>query len=437
MSLYQEHLATVKQNFDQALDLVQQNKVLIYAGHSSIAFLDDNPYPYRVNPLFKYWVPVLKSPKSFIFYEQGKTPKVFLFQERDFWHTQPVVPEGSWKEAVELVFIDQVEQVQKALGQSLQGAVFLGEHAEHFTAWGIGPVNPQPFIDALHYQRAIKTNYELECMRAANLLAAKGHNAAYQAFMAGKSELEIHHQYLNAIQCHETELPYNSIVALNEHGAVLHYDKYDVTPPSESRSFLIDAGAYYQGYCADITRTYSKAPTGFYAELVAAMDEAEQAIIEEVKPGVSYYDLHVSMHHKVAALLERFNLLNISADEIYEKGYSNAFFPHGLGHFIGLQVHDVGGFLKADGTHYVRDERHSFLRLMRPIEVGQVFTVEPGLYVVDQLLEPYAGHTDFNWDRIGELRPFGGVRIEDSVVVTEHGTENLTRDAFKALQNKA
>jgi len=109
--------------------------------------------------------------------------------------------------------------------------------------------------------------------------------------------------------------------------------------------------------------------------------------------------------------------------------------PHGLGHFIGLQVHDVGGFLKSDdGSSYERSERHPFLRLLRDIEEGQVFTIEPGLYVVDQLLEEHKDSDDINWDKVDELRPYGGVRIEDSIVVGKDGNnENLTRDAFKAL----
>ncbi|MCC5854485.1 MAG: Xaa-Pro dipeptidase [Idiomarina sp.] len=434
MSHYLQHLETVRARFDEALTAQGLRSVLIYSGYPAVAFLDDNSYPFRVNPFFKYWIPVTESPRSFIFYEVGQRPRVFLHQPRDFWHAQPQLPPGEWRDAVDLTLIEGAQAVRGALGSDLSQTAFIGEGPEVIADWGLAAVNPETLINHLHYQRAIKTSYELECMRKANYFAARSHNAARDAFYNKASELEIHAAYLAAMKCRETQLPYNSIVGLNEHGAILHYDHYDVDAPSEHRSFLIDAGAYYNGYCADITRTYAAESTGFFAELVEAVDQAEQAIISAVEVGRSYYDLHVGMHRKIAQILKAFGFFKIDAETIYERGYTNAFFPHGLGHYIGLQVHDVGGYLKnAQGDAFARDARHPFLRLRRDVQPGQVFTIEPGIYVVDQLLEEFEGNEDFNWQRIGELRPYGGVRIEDSVLVTETGTENLTRNAFAAL----
>lgn len=431
MGDYAEHIDKVKQRFDAALEQTGHTAALIYSGQPRVAFLDDNPYPFRVNPMFKYWLPITDSPKSFIYYEAGSKPRVYLFAAKDFWHAPINIAPGDWQEHVELKVIDNLSQVRSDLGDKLQHAAFIGEDFEPMKSWNLGAVNPESLIDVLHYQRAVKTDYEVECLRKANRLGARAHIAARDAFYDGASEIEIQHAYLSSIKFREQEVPYNSIIALNEHSSVLHYDVYERSAPSESRSFLIDAGATYNGYCSDITRTYAAQQTGFYAELVEAVDKAERAIIEEIKPGVSYYDLHVSMHHKIATILSDFNFFKISPAEIYERGYTNAFFPHGLGHFIGLQVHDVGGYLKsAQGDKFERDARHPFLRLMRKVEIGQVFTIEPGLYVVDQLLQDFEGNDDFNWTRIAELRPYGGVRIEDSIYVGEHGVENLTRDAF-------
>lgn len=434
MSHYLKHLEQVKERFDEALEANGFESVLIYAGQPRVAFLDDNAYPFRVNPFFKYWIPVTENPKSFIFYRKGGKPLVFLFQARDFWHAQPQLPPGQWKEACDVVLVDNIATVRAKLADELATTAFIGEDFAPMNEWPVAAHNPQKLIDHLHYQRAVKTECELINMRKANLIAARGHNAARDAFFAGKSELEINQAYLAAMKFRETEVPYNSIVALNEHGAVLHYDVYETDVPTEHRSFLIDAGAYYNGYCADITRSYA-AKEGFYAELVEAVDAAEQAIIREIKPGISYLDLHVSMHKRIAKILAEFGFFKVDAETIYERGYTRAFFPHGLGHFIGLQVHDVGGFLKnTNGDNFERNAEHPFLRLLRDVEVDQVFTIEPGIYVVDQLLEPFDGNEDFNWNRVSELRPFGGVRIEDSVRVTADGTENLTRDAFENLK---
>lgn len=437
MSSYAQHIATVQARFDAALAASGFDSALVYAGQPRVAFLDDNPAPYKVNPLFKYWVPVIQSPKSAVYYEPGSKPIVFLHQPRDFWHAHVEVPHEEWQNHVELVVVDAPEKIASYLGSKLERAAFLGENfAEPVASWKTAAVNPQALIDHLHFHRAIKTSWEVENMRQANVLAATAHNAARDAFFAGKSELEIHAAYLAAINFRESEVPYNSIVALNEHGAVLHYDVYQTQAPQESRSFLIDAGALYRGYCADITRTYARTD-GFFADLINAVDQAQQDLLSEIKPGINYYQLHVSQHLKIAQILSDFELVKGSAESIYEQGYSSPFFPHGLGHFIGLQVHDVGGHQRNDrGDMFDRDPRHPFLRLLRDIEVGQVFTIEPGLYVVDQLLEDFAGNSDFNWQRIDELRPYGGVRIEDSIVVGENGNnENLTRDAFAQIES--
>lgn len=435
MSAYADHIATVKARFDAALAATGFDSVLIYAGQPRVAFLDDNPAPYKVNPLFKYWVPVIESPKSAVFYQPGQKPVVFLFKPRDFWHAEVKTPEEEWQQHVELVVIDSQEKMTDWLGDKIKSAAFIGEDfAEPVASWPVKARNPANLIDHLHFHRAIKTAWEIENMRQANKLAAKAHLAARDAFMAGASELEIHHAYLAAINFRESQVPYNSIVALNEHGAVLHYDVYETSAPEQSRSFLIDAGALYRGYCADITRTYAR-EEGFFADLIAAMDDAQQSLLGEIKPGINYYELHVSQHLKIAKILSEFGFVKGTAESIYEQGYSSAFFPHGLGHFIGLQVHDVGGFLANDrGDTIARDPRHPFLRLLRDVEEGQVFTIEPGLYVVDQLLEEHADNKDFNWDKIAELRPYGGIRIEDSIVVGKDGNnENLTRDAFAEL----
>jgi len=124
----------------------------------------------------------------------------------------------------------------------------------------------------------------------------------------------------------------------------------------------------------------------------------------------------------------------LSGQSALELGVTSVFFPHGIGHLLGLQVHDVGGVMGDEQGHErQRPEGHPYLRLTRMLEPGVVVTVEPGIYLIDSLLA--AAHADsrrahIDWAVVEELKPFGGVRIEDNVVTTASGPENMTRDAF-------
>ena len=161
----------------------------------------------------------------------------------------------------------------------------------------------------------------------------------------------------------------------------------------------------------------------------------QQEICAAVRPKVNYPDLHVLAHHKIGDILIRFDFVReIDADGIVQKHISSAFFPHGLGHYIGLQVHDVAGFMADAGGHTIpKPEGHPFLRITRPVEPKMVFTIEPGLYFIDPLLSELrkGENTKYvNWTKVDAFRKFGGIRIEDDVVVTERGIVNLTREAF-------
>ena len=155
-----------------------------------------------------------------------------------------------------------------------------------------------------------------------------------------------------------------------------------------------------------------------------------------MQAGVNFADLHIDCHLKIAKLLDECGLASGDSDTLIETGVTSAFYPHGLGHLLGIQVHDVGGHMGDDtGTVVDPPSGHPFLRLTRTLEADQVLTIEPGLYVIDMLidnLEGTAGYDLINQDRLSWLRPYGGIRIEDNVRVLDDGCENLTRDAFDA-----
>ena len=240
--------------------------------------------------------------------------------------------------------------------------------------------------------------------------------------------------YLAAARQTDAELPYASIVGLNEHGAVLHYTNFDRTPPAHHRSFLIDAGASAAGYASDITRTYAASDAPEFQALIDSIDAAQQGFVAKVRAGQSYPELHIHAHHVLAGVLRDHGFIRMSAESAVESGVTGAFFPHGLGHPIGLQVHDVAGFQQSErGGSIARPDGHPYLRMTRVLEPGMVVTIEPGLYFIDMLLaelrdKPFAA--DIDWTRVDHFRQYGGIRIEDDVVCTEGEPENLTRAAF-------
>lgn len=436
--LYREHVAELGARCGRALENSGYDRLLIHAGAPRVPFLDDNDYPFRTNPHFKHWLPLLEHPYSVLVVSAGDRPRLIYFQPRDYWHKPPADPEGYWVEHFDIALATSPEEIAAALPADLERCAYIGEDPQLLGGLRAEQINPPQLIAELHYRRACKTDYEIECLRRANRIAARGHNAARKAFLDGGTELDIHHAYLRAAGVLERELPYANIVAVNEHGSILHYHGADREPlhPRDIHSLVIDAGADYGGYASDITRSHARR-SGEYAELVEAVDEVQRSLIGEVRIGADFAGLHWRAHLYLAQLLSRFEFVRLEPEDIVARGISRTFFPCGLGHFIGLQVHDVGGYLKdAGGEEYPRDPKAPFLRLVRKVAARQAFTIEPGIYFSDMLLRELAqgSHaSSVNWKKVNEFRRYGGVRVEDCLVVHAGGVENQSRDAFAAI----
>jgi Xaa-Pro dipeptidase len=434
-TLYAGHIETLQSRHDAALERAGANHAVIFSGAPLRVFLDDYDYPFKPNPHFVSWLPLTDHPFCYVIYTPGDRPKLIYYQARDYWHVPPSDPDGYWTAYFDIDTVHSPEEVARHLPQERDKCVLIGDINDEAQAFDIERVNPGTVINLLHFERAAKTEYELECMRAASRRGIRGHIAAERAFRAGKSEFDIHLAYCRAVDHTEQELPYGNIVALNENSAVLHYQHQAREKPAEFRSFLIDAGASFNGYASDITRTYSK-ENGEFASLIDRFESLQLELVGEVKAGVDFADLHISCHVNIAKLLDEVGLARGDADTLIETGVTSAFFPHGLGHLLGIQVHDVGGHMGDDtGTVVDPPSGHPFLRMTRRLERDHVLTIEPGLYVIDMLLENLRGsegHDLIDWKRIDWLRPYGGIRIEDNVRVLEGGCENLTRDAIAA-----
>ncbi len=431
--LYPAHVEAVRARHDRALEKAGASHAVIFSGAPRLVFLDDYHYPFKANPHFIGWLPLPSTPYCYLIHTPGELPILVYYQEKDYWHTPPADPQGYWTDQFDIRVVHSVDDVARHLPENRDKCILVGEVDDNAHAFGIERINPSSAINILHYARGVKTAYELACMRAASHRGVKGHLAAEEAFRAGMSEYEIHFAYCQAVGHTENELPYGNIIALNEHGAIMHYQHQARQAPAEVRSFLIDAGARVNGYASDITRTYSYNDSEFQ-EFVDRMDALQLELVSEVKAGVDFKDLHLLTHRKVADLLVAVGLASGSVDALIENDVTAAFFPTGLGHLLGIQVHDVGGFMEdEDGNTIDRPSGHPWLRLTRNLEVDQMLTVEPGAYVIDMLLENLEGTPGaamVNKDKVDWLRPFGGARVEDNVRVLEDGCENFTRAAF-------
>jgi Xaa-Pro dipeptidase len=418
---------------DKALAACGFDALVVHAGVPPTQFLDDQDYPFKPNPHFKAWVPITDNPHCVLIYRPGRKLFVLFHRPEDYWHKPAGLPAEAWSQRVDIEPLAAPQDARKHW-TGIGRAALVGP-ADVFADADAATVNPPALLAQLHYERAVKTEYELECMRRASRVAAAGHRAALAAFRHRGSEYDAHMDYLRACGQREEEMPYNNIVAFNEHSAVLHYQHLERSPPAVFRSFLIDAGAQYRGYSCDITRSYA-ADRSLYADLVKAMDDAQLTLCSQIKSGTDYRDVHLSAHRALGDVLKAAGIIGLGGQDALESGLTSVFFPHGIGHLLGLQVHDVGGVMAdAAGHERQRPPGHPYLRLTRMLEPGVVVTVEPGIYFIDLILKTAREDKRrglIDWNKVDALLPYGGIRIEDDVVTTAGAPENLTRDAFAA-----
>jgi Xaa-Pro dipeptidase len=440
--LYTEHAAEVQRRWEQALDAEQFEAVLVHSGTPISSFLDDYEYAFRPNPHFLHWLPLTRHADSALLVLPGRQPMLFYYQPDDYWYLPPADPEAWWADRFHIEIVRDADGWRRGLKQRLgsagvakQATAVIGDAPSLSREFEPDQINPRGLVDRIHLARTRKTPYEVACIDSAARLAARAHVAAEEAFRAGESEFGIHLRYLAACAHTDTQLPYNNIVALNEHSAVLHYQERERKAPPAVRSFLLDAGCAVNAYASDITRSYAR-ESGPFADLVVAMDGVQQGLTARVRAGVDYKALHLQAHREIAGVLEEAGVIRVPADDAVQSGLSSVFYPHGLGHFLGLQTHDVAGLIDNDANPIPRPEGHSALRLTRALESDNVLTIEPGLYFIESLLNRWRAENDasmIDWRQVEALAPCGGVRIEDNVVVTDTGCDNLTRRAFADL----
>lgn len=434
LSLLRQHLEEISRRYEDLSSQFQVDCVIVTAGSSPMYYADDQAPPFHAYPHFLQWVPWEESEHAVLLWEPSKTPVLLFYSPDDYWYL-PSSPQSWMEDCFEVVVFKNREKIWEHIQKSTQHLnhrVLIGpSFGDEISNRAKESANHTSFLRALDRTRAIKTDFELDCMKKSTARAVKGHNAAQKAFREGKSEYGVHIAYLDATQQTEARLPYPNIIAFNEHASVLHYQLYDQTPPNPVRSLLIDAGAKYSCYHSDITRTYANYGQTEFQELVDSVDSAQRQITRELAPKVSYPEVHVRMHELVAQVLVDQNILHCSPASAFDQELTDLFFPHGLGHLLGLQTHDVGGYIHEDESLQPPPERFNSLRLTRRLETNTVTTIEPGIYFIPILLDKRRRHKDINWSKVDRLMPCGGVRIEDNVYFDRNGKlVNMTRDAF-------
>jgi Xaa-Pro dipeptidase len=421
---YTDHVTHLQRGYDAALAGHGFDAVILCSGApASRNRFDDQSWPLMPTPAYSHWCPLVEA-DAYVVVAAGKRPKLVRTVVDDFWET--VAPPESDE------FLSAFDVVEIAPGH-LGDAVPAGKLAVVTRDPGQAPpgdVNPPALLASLDALRTRKTAYEIDCLAEATRRAVLGHRRTESRFRGGEpSELELHLAYLEASGQDDSTTPYKNIVALGAHAAVLHYVAYQRGHVTGDTSLLVDAGAKYLGYGSDITRTYVRGtgePARRFRDLLARMDALQHDICKKIEVGMEYEALHDASHQLLAHALVDLGIGKASAAELVDRGITRALYPHGLGHSLGVCVHDVGMKLRPPRPD------NKYLRNTSVIEAGQVFTIEPGIYLIDALVEPLRGDPALDWGAIDAIRPFGGIRIEDNIAVGAGGIRNLTREAFAA-----
>ncbi len=302
--------------------------------------------------------------------------------------------------------------------------------------------------DHLDLARSQKTGEELDLMRYAGKISSEAHVEVLRALRPGMMEYELKAVFdYYHLRRGLTQEAYTGIYGSGVNSAILHYVANN-DRINDGELVLIDAGYEYKGYAHDITRTYP-ANGRFTPDQAAVYDavlEAHKSCIKAIRPGMRMEDLHLMAARIMMEGLLRAGIVMGDLDEIIEKSISALFFPHGLGHLLGLDTHDVGGFVKDEDEEESDRPGMKNLRTRRTLEPGMVVTIEPGLYFIPALLNPAFEDPEkasfLNVDRLKTMLDFGGIRIEDDIVVTEEGYEDLTnvpkeREEIEAIMRES
>ena len=308
--------------------------------------------------------------------------------------------------------------------QNFSSVQHLGSHPERTSS---------EVLEAFNEVRRVKDAEEVALVRKLAGIANEGYKKVSQFMAPGVTERQIQIEYESAVlRAGSERMPYGSIVGTGTNAAILH-----ASPSSRvvqaGELVLIDAGADIEDYCVDITRVFPA--TGEMNDrqkkIYQTVMKAQTASIALCRPGVEWKDVHLASAREIALGLIDLGILKCSVDEALESNAISVFFPHGVGHMVGLRVRDVGGPFNPNPKSYAGAR----LRVDMKLRAGHLMTVEPGCYFIEALINDAGTREAFksqiNWNEAVKWLDFGGVRIEDDILVTTSGPDNLTQIVTK------
>ncbi len=291
----------------------------------------------------------------------------------------------------------------------------------------------QILMEEVSKQRSVKSEEEIIQIEDALSVTDRMHRACMAAARPGMREIELSGLIQSIAISRNRQQAFNPIVTV--HGEVLHNDSSDAVI-EDGQLLLNDSGAESpMGYASDITRTFpvSGRFTEIQKEIYRVVLRVQLEAIDMAKPGVTYRDVHTAACRILVEELQMLGLMKGDPSEAVESGAHALFFPHGIGHMMGLDAHEMEDL--GDIVGYKKKETRSgqfglkYLRLSRPLEPGFVLTVEPGIYFIPALIECWRNerqHEAFiHYDRVKDFESFGGIRIEDNILVTSSGSRLL------------
>ncbi|OWP07479.1 hypothetical protein B2J93_5008 [Marssonina coronariae] len=391
----------------------------------------DSEAPFRQRRYFYYLTGCLL-PDSYLVYDI-ESEKSTLFippidPESVIWSGLPV----SEDEALSLYDVDAVrttDQVASALAHPSSSVWAIARQvSDHITLLEFNKKDFSLLKTAIEECRVVKDEYEIALTRKANSISTLAHTAVLKAVKNANNERELEALFIQkCIANGAREQAYHSIVASGTAGATLHYVN-NAQPLGGKLNLLLDAGGEYECYASDITRSFpingkfSPESKSIY-DIVLKM---QLDCIKLLKEGVVWDDVHLAAHQIAIEGLLKLGILQGSEKEIFESRTSVAFFPHGLGHYLGMDTHDTGGHANYDD----QDTIFRYLRVRGPLPAGSVITVEPGIYFCRFIIEPYlrdpVHSAHINLEVLNKYWDVGGIRIEDNILITKDGYENLT-----------